>query len=258
MTDFINVREPWEIHDSLCVSSILYGSESNAGFFTTFQAFGQQLEHLFFKRRSEGNVHRAYCNQQSEDRSDFVFRAFQVGLLFIAPPTTQDCDLSVPTNAQEYLTQFWTQDLPRHVSASLKIGQDTKLALNGMMLSPGYGPMTSGAAFGLDDITNYWPESVFTAVQGVPVPQSRYWIAGDMDSPDPIGIPKGELIELKVKVSEHARGILSQAGGPGLVRFGQTGEGPGGSGVYIATRYLIQAAIWGYREVQQRGELRAT
>ena len=260
MPDYMNVKESWEMHDTLCVCNNLFGSEANAGYFASFQAFGQRLEHLFFKGRNEGNVHRAYCNQQSEDRADFVFHAFTVGLLFIGPPTTQDIDQSIPANPQEYMTQFWTQDLPRHCSASLKIGQDTNLTLNGMMMSPGYGPMTSGAAMGIDDIDTpgtYWPESIFTAVQGVPVPQSRYWIAGDPRNPEPIGIPKGELVEIKLKVSEHARDILTTAGGPGYVRFGQTGEGPGGSGVYKATRYSIQASIWGYREVQQRGQLRA-
>ena len=98
MMEPVNVREPWEIHDTLCVCSTLYGSESSAGYFATFAAFGQQLEHLFFKRRSEGNVHRAYNNQQAEDRADFVFHAFQVGLAFIAPPTPLDIDGAAPAN----------------------------------------------------------------------------------------------------------------------------------------------------------------
>lgn len=255
---YANVREPWEMHDSLCVCHTLYGSESTAGFFTSFQAFGQQLEHLFFKRRSEGNVHRAYNNKGSEDRTDFVFRAFTVGLLFIGPPTTQDLVAEESTEPQEYLTQFWTQELPRHVSASLQIGQDTNLVLNGMMLSPGYGPKTDGVSFGIDDIGapgTYWPESVLTCTQGTPIPQSRYWIAGNRWNPTPIGIPRGEIIELKLRVSEHARNILTNALGPGFYRFGQTGEGPGAVGIHFPTRYAIQASIWGYREVQRRGEL---
>lgn len=257
----VNVREPWEMHDTLCISSVLYGSESSAGYFTTFAAFGQQLEHLFFKRRSEGNVHRAYNNQQAEDRSDFVFRAFQVGLAFIAPPTPLDIDDAVPANPNELLNVWWQTDLPRHCSASLKIGQDIKLQLNGMMMMPGYGPSCQGVSYGVDD-TNVgvnWQEMVHVASQGLPEPQSRYWIAGgSMENPQPIGIPKGELVELRLEVSEHARGLLQATLGPGNVRMGGTGEGPGASGVYVATRYQIQASLWGYREVQQRGELRAS
>lgn len=254
---FKNVREPWEMHDTLCVCQNLYASESNAGYYASFVAFGQQLEHLFFKRRSEGNVHRAYNNQQAEDRMDYVFRAFQIGLLFIGPPTPLVYSTELIPQAQEYISTFWTQDLPRHCSASLKIGQDTNLVLQGMMASPGYGPASNGAAFGVDELIapgTYFPEMMYTAVQGIPIPQSRYWIAGGTyDLPDPIGIPKGELVELKLKVSEHARGILSTAGGPGVYQIGD-----GADPITFPTRFAIQASIWGYREVQQRGELRAS
>lgn len=254
----VNVREPWEMHDTICICSSLYGSEDQAGFYTNFVTFGQQSEHLFFKRRSEGNVHRAYNNQQAEDRSDFVFQAFSVGLLFIAPPTPLDCDAGTPGDANELLPIFWTHDLPRHCSISLKIGQDTNLRLQAMMMSPGYGPVTSGIAYGLDDgavpDTN-WPEMVATACQGLPTPASRYWIAGGtMQNPKPIGIPKGELIEMKLRLSEYARGLLTTAAGPGSYRIGNTGEA---DVVSIPTRYAIQASLWGYREVQQRGQLRA-
>lgn len=256
----VNVREPWEMHDSICIDSTLYGSEASAGFYTTFVGFAETTEHLFFKRRSEGNVHRAYNNQQAEDRSDFVFQAFQVGLCFIAPPTPLDFNpLGVaPFDANELLPVFWAQDLPRHCSISLKIGQDTNLRLQAMMCSPGYGPHTGGVAYGVDD-TNIgvnFPEMVSAASQGVPTPSSRYWIAGgSLDNPQPIGIPKGELIEMKLKLSEWARGMLLQAAGPGVYRIGGTGEAEATS---FPTRYGIQASLWGYREVQQRGELRAT
>lgn len=254
----VNVREPWEMHDSICIDSTLYGSESNAGFFTTFVGFGQQADHLFFKRRSEGNVHRCYNNQQAEDRSDFVFRAFTVGLLFVAPPTPLDCDAGTPGDANELLPVFWTSQLPYHCSISLKIGQDTNLKLQSMMMSPGYGPQTSGVAYGVDDtaVDTNWPEMVYTGVQGVPTASSRYWIAGGTpQNPEPIGIPKGELIEMKLRVSEYARGLLTTAAGPGVYRIGGTGEA---DAVSIPTRYGIQASLWGYREVQQRGELRAS
>lgn len=257
---YLNVREPWEMHDTLCVRATLYGSESQAGFFTTFAAFGQRLDHLFFKRRSEGNVHRAYCNQQSEDRADFVFHAFAVGLLFQGPPTPIQGVFNSVVN--EYVSAFWTQDLPRMCAASLKIGQDTNLTLNAMMMSPGYGPATSGASHGVDTldagpVTAYVPEMVWQAVQGQPVPQARYWIAtGGPDNPKPIGIPKGELVELKLEVSEHARNILQGVGGPGQMIVGDIEEVP--SHILIDASFSIQASIWGYREVQQRGELRAS
>lgn len=255
-----NVREPWVQYDTICVCETLYGSEANAGFFTTFNAFGQQAYHLLFKRRSEGNVHRAYCNQQSEDRTDFVFWVFEIGLLFIGPPTPLDLvlDGEGPNyGAQEFMSPFWTGGLPRHCSAKLKIGQDDKLHTSAMMLSPGYGPVASGMTFGSDTLGGQAlkPEMVWAGCQGDPVPQSRYWlpVIKEDGSPGPIGIPKNELIELRLEVSEHARTILQAVEGPGAMEFGNTG-----AEIYIKSRYRIQASLWGYREVQQRGELRAS
>lgn len=257
MNEFKNVREPWEMHDTLCICNSLYGSEANAGYFTTFNAFGQQSEHLMFKRRSEGNVHRAYNNQQSEDRTDFVFHIFAIGLLFQAP-TTLDARYSgdpvVPSHYQQYLPAFWTGELPRHCSASLVVGQDTKVDLQAMMMSPGYGPQTSGVGSGLDTLAaeSPTPEMVWTGMQGVPIPSVRYWLATGGNDPKPIGVPKGELLEVKIKVSEYARNLLTAAGGPYSYAQGEEAVY-----TYFNTRYYIQASLWGYREVQQRGQLRA-
>jgi hypothetical protein len=256
MSDIKNVREPWVQYDSICVCSQLYGSEANAGFFTSFVAFGQQPYHLLFKRRSEGNVHRAYCNQQSEDRTDFVFWVFEVGLLFLAPPTPLDINTyGEDEGADEYMSPFWTGVLPRHTSAKLKIGQDEKLHTSAMMLNPGYGPYTSAATFGTDHDSGYKPEFVWAGTQGDPVPQSRYWlpITKENGEPGPIGIPKNELVEMRLEISEHARNTLQASGGPGVMNIGNTG-----AIIDLYTRYRIQVALWGYREVQQRGQLRAS
>jgi hypothetical protein len=262
MQPFFNVREPWEEHDTIVVCHSLFGSEAQAGYFTTFVGFGQQMSHLFFKRRSEGNVHRAYCNKQGEDRTDYVFRLFQVGLLFIAPPTPLDgqwTGAAGPNPIQDYLPSFWTQDLPRHCSASLSVGQDTNLVLNAMMMSPGYGPQSSGAAFGFDgpiSTRSHSPEFMWTACQGSPEPQCRYWVAGDPEKPVPLDIPRNEIVEIKLELSEFARGILTSVAGPGNLLPGHNDVTPTFSYVFDA-RYAIQASLWGYREVQQRGQLRA-
>lgn len=258
MSEFRNVREPWEMHDTLCVCNSLYGSEANAGYFTSFNNFGQQSEHLMFKRRSEGNVHRAYNNQQSEDRTDFVFHIFAIGLLFQAPPCL-DSRISgepeEPYSYQSYLPAFWTGELPRHCAASLVVGQDTKVDLQAMMMSPGYGAQTSGVGAGLDDFTtDYQPELVWQGGQGVPLPHVRYWLATGEREPKPIGVPKGELLEVKLKISEYARNLLVAAAGPYDYSQGTPSTGYD----FFKTRYYIQASLWGYREVQQRGQLRAS
>jgi hypothetical protein len=256
---YLNVREPWVDYDTIKICGDLYGSEADSGFFTTFQAFAQRDEHFFFKQRSEGNVHRAYTNQMTEDRTDSVFHIMEIGVLFLAPPTPLD---RVSTTFNEAMQAFWTTELPRHTSVSLEIGQDTKLELQSMMASPGYGPVGSGAAFGVDDpfdSGNLYgtPEFMWSVCQGVPEGKNRYWLcSGEDTDPQPIGVPKGEIRTVRLKISEFARRRLQGANpGPGAMMLGQQDEAP--AITLIKTAYRIQVSLWGYREVQQRGQLRA-
>jgi len=256
---YANVVEPWEIHDTICVCSTLYGSEEQNGFFPSFLQFSRREKHLFFKNRSEGNTHLAYNNQQAADRTDFVFHVFSIGVHFFAPPTPLDMqdDQGVAATAQDALPSFWTMDLPSHCGATLRIGQDDKLQAQGLMLSPGYGPNFQGAGTAVQDLGgegDTFPELVWAACQGVPGRRTRFFTATDRKgNPKPISIPRNDIVELSLSVSEFARDFLSNAGGPGLLWF----DTPVSNTYTVPTRYGIQASMYGFREVQQRGRLHA-
>ena len=253
-----NVREPWEIHDTICVCNTLYGNESQVGFFPTFVAFSQREKHLFFKTRSEGNTHLAYNNQSAADRVDFVFHLFSVGVHFFGPPTPLDMldTAGDASNAQDALPSFWTMDLPRHCGVTLRIGQDDKLSAQSMMLSPGYGPQFSGAGTAVQDLAgelDCGPELVWSATQGIPGRRSRFFTALDKKGkPRPISIPRNDIVEVSLSVSEFARDFLSNAAGPNDYFFDLVAAALDG---IFPTRYGIQVSMYGYREVQQRGML---
>jgi len=256
---YANVREPWAIHDTIKICKTLYGSENQIGFFTTFAGFAQREKQLFFKNRSEGNTHLAYNNQQAVDRTDFVFHIFSVGVHFFAPisPLDMQDDQGTAGFCQDAMPAFWTMDLPNHCAATLRIGQDDKLEANAAMLIPGYGPNFSGAGTAVQDLGgegDAMPELVWAATQGVPGRRSRFFTAVDKKgNPKPISVPRNDIIEMSLEVSEFARGFLNAAGGPGYYWFGL----PTDNTYIFPTAYGVQCSLYGFREVQQRGQLHA-
>lgn len=252
-----NVREPWELHDTICICNTLYGNEDQVGFLPTFVAFSQREKHIFFKARSEGNTHLAYNNQSASDRVDFVFHLFSVGVHFFGPPTPLDMYSSAgdALAAQDALPSFWCMDLPRHCGVTVRIGQDDKLQAQAIMLSPGYGPQFSGAGTAVQDLGGEGdcaPELVWSATQGIPGRRSRFFTALDArGNPRPISIPRNDIIEVSLAVSEFARDFLSNAEGPNNYFFDDIAS----STDIFPTRYGIQVSMYGYREVQQRGML---
>lgn len=253
--EFMNVRETWELHDTINVDSVLLGQEQQNGFFPSFAALGRQNSIAFFKRRTEGSVHLAYNNQLSADKADYVIRLFSVGVHFYGPPTPYEAQnvLDVPENVQDYAPIFWTSDLPRHCSLSLEIDQNEVCLAAAAQLSPGYGPRIDGAACGVNGVlTDSMPEMIFANTMGLPKPSSRYWLATDYQGKSkPIDIPRDAPIEAKLEISEIATTLLQVMGGPGNYVFGT------GSFTFFNMRYGIQVSLYGYREVQQRGELHA-
>jgi len=280
MPQFLNAQEPWELHDTLCICANRYGSEPAAGFFTTFNAFAANERHLFFKNRSVGNTHLAYNNQQAMDRADFVFHAFSIGVHFFGPctPVLFDLDGQDAIDTQQITPQtyqsFWLHTLPRHIGLEFSVGQDVKLSCNSLMAAPGYGPSISGVGAGLDGLTAtaydagppitvtpayvQIPEIIYSGTQGVPEKRARFQF-GTQREPSPIAIPRGEIIEVKLTLSEYARRVLSLFPGPGsyLLQKYVFDEGTPTEAVTFPSRFGIQVSLYGVREVQQRGQLHA-
>lgn len=277
MPPFMNVLEAATVYDTLCVCQSMYGAENQAdGWFNTMADFGNWQDHLFFKNRSEANVGLAYSNMQSADRIDYAFHAFSVGARFFAPPSlvewpASDAEDSWTLNT---LKMFWEQELPNHVSFTLRIGQDDQIDLAGMLMPPGYGPQGAGASLGLDDaglVTGgttqdifSQAQSIFVGTQGVPDISNRYSLVTEIEDPEtgelirrPLEIPRNETIEIRMKLSEYAQTRLRSIAGPGYLHFptwAWAEEFWVKSYTAFAARYGIQVSLYGVREVQQRGE----
>jgi hypothetical protein len=269
----MNVREPWELHDTLAICQNLYGSEPAAGFFTTFGAFAANERHLFFKLRSIGNVHMSYNNQSAVDRADFVFHAFSIGVRFFAPCTPILVDGTSPGAGNVVIPApyqaWWLHTLPRHCGFEFSVGQDVKLSANSLMAAPGYGPDVSAIGAGVDGhaIIDYEegsfvyqdpviPEIIWSGTQGVPQKQFRFQF-GDARNPSPIAIPRGEIIEARILLSQYAQRVLqqfSEADPQSYVLQQDMGE-PAQGWITFPARFGIQVSLYGMREVQQRGQL---
>jgi hypothetical protein len=252
---FKNVLEPWPIYDTLVVGPNLYGPECTVpGWFTTMGAFGARQDHLFFKGRTEALCGLAYNNQQQADKTDFAFHAASIGLRFFGPATNQEYDsteASTLLTPQDVLAPFWQWELPNHVGVEFRVAQDVKYESMGFLTPPGYGPRSQGSSLGVDADSNP-PYGLCTHItagtQGVPFKENRFQFE------DWIPIPRNEVIEVTVWLSEYARYVLTSIAGPGAYGFHSWG-GEGSVYLTFGMRYGIQCSLYGLREVQQRGEL---
>lgn len=250
-----NVFETSAYWDTIIISNVLYGNEVSAnGWFTNMAGFGQQQEHRFFKNRNQAMVGLAYNNMLSQDRSDYPFRAVSIGLAFYAPMTPLEYSAG-EVDRNRMLSSFFQFDLPNHVGVSFRLGQDVRLEGNGYHFPPGYGPAVSGMTQGQDDFPAVpgnatISQAVWSGTQGIPVKENRYIFENE------INIPRNETFEVKLTISEYARLILSNCGGPGDYEF-QTDGGEGANLTTFPVRYGIQCSLYGVREVQQRGQMHA-
>lgn len=264
--EFFNVRESWPYYDTLIVSRELYGSEIGlGGFFTSFAAFVQRQDHSLFKVRSEALAGLPYNNQQTQDRLEFAFHAFSIGISFFAPsfsPHELPDSPGPPYYNDQTMASFWCLDLPRHVGVEFRIGNDVKLTGTCFRLPPGYGPSGGGLAQSVEDRAAL--VDTLSLVQRnqlvVAMNQGDANISNRFIFRPPLGIPRTETIEVRIYVSDIARRILDNLYGPGFMYVPQYVHAPNGtqfSNKEVPCRFGIQASLWGVREVQQRGSLHA-
>lgn len=253
---FANVVESWALYDSILICSNFYGGEVGVrGWFTSLQGFGQQETHSFFKTRTEGIAGAQYCNLQSADSLDFAFVADSIGLAIMAPapntagePSDPDGTAGDLAGADEGISHWFQAELPEHVGIQLKIQQDIRAEIQGMSCPPGYGPIGGGAGFtsqvqpGHGDI----PFLTNVVTQGVPLLSNRYPL------PQPIGIPRTATIEGILHLSEYARNVLTNVGGPRQFAFNSADGLP--PYIFFPQRYVIVLSLFGQRLVQQRAQ----
>ena len=252
---FKNVAESWTLYDSILVCETFYGTEPSVqGWFTTFNAFAQQEQHIFFKSRTEAIAGGAYTNQQSADTMDFAFVAYSMGITIWAPaPNLEGTIGSIAEGAQgvvDYsdpsISHFWQFDLPRHMGIQFKTNQDVRAECTCYAAPAGYGPIGGGAASDVPEIpiVNSLPVINIAGTQGVPILQNRFKF------PEPIGIPRTATIQGILQVAPFGRYSLTGIKGPQSYVIQPQDGGP--PYVFFPKRYAIQFSILGKRLVQGR------
>lgn len=254
-----NVAESAPLYDTVCVSKKLYGKETSiGGWFTTFSGFGANEKHTFFKSRTEGSSHLAYCNLNSADNIDFVFKVFSFGVRFFAPVTPDAVNFTIqsPTQYAENMPAWWLWELPKLCGVDFRVQQDVIIE-NTCLASPsGYGPRGGGGAQPATDtrvaFANQIPWKTIAGTIGEPSVDNRFPL------PNPISIPRSTPVEANIYVSPIARYILGQLAGPEsamMLNENQATVSPVEADyISLPQRYGIQVSLYGYREVQQRGQ----
>jgi len=261
---YMNVTEGYSLYDTVIVCSELFGKEKSInGWYTTFTDFANDEKHTFFKSRTSGNSHLAYCNMDSADTVDFVFKAFSLGVRFFAPvmPDCLNTIIVSPTEMNDNVPAFWTFDLAKHCGIDFRVQQDVIVENTCLATPAGYGPRGGGGAQpSIDDnpnpdFPNQTPWQVTVGSNGEPCIDNRF------PFPSPVSIARNTSIEANIYLSGYARWVLSNIGGPNLwvLPSEEQATQPQGDDDYItmSTRYGIQVSLYGYREVQQRGQYHA-
>lgn len=265
-TPYLNVAESYPLYDTILVCSQFYGKEQNiVGWFNTFRAFSQNDKHTFFKNRTIGSSHLAYCNMDSSDNVDFVFKASSMGVRFFAPVVpdgyrdTIQGDQGFLTLLNENNPTWWLLDLPKHCGVDLRIQQDVIVENTCLATPPGYGPRLGGGTQPIiydptDTTINSPPYKIITGTIGEAAIDNRF------PFPYPLAIPRNATIEANIYPSLYARRVMADIAGP----LEWIGSGPVGheppddtETFHVPVRYGIQVSLYGHREVQQRGQYHA-
>lgn len=255
---FANVAESASLYDTVIICESMYGKETSInGWFTTFAGFAANEKHTFFKSRTEGSSNLAYCNMQSADSVDFVFKVFSFGVRFFAPvsPDAINYTIQSPVQYADNMPAFWTFDLPKFCGIDFRVQQDIIIENTCLATPSGYGPRGGGGAQPATDTrignANQIPWKTNVGTIGEPSIDNRFPL------PEPISIPRNTQIEANIYVSEYGRYVLSRLVGPlrNVILTEKQAAGPGITDyIQLPTRYGIQVSLYGYREVQQRGQ----
>jgi hypothetical protein len=261
MEPYLNVKEAYPIYDTVVVCRSLYGKEQQVnGWYTSFAAFADDERHTFFKNRTAGSTHLAYCNLDSADTIDFVYHVCSLGVRFIAPvsPDAIDEPNTSPAHMGENNLAWWLFDLPMHVGIDFRVQQDTVLESNCISSPAGYGSRGGGGAQPAQDGSTNAPNQIAwkTVIGG----HGEVCIDNRFLFPKPIGIPRNTSIEANLYVTDYARAVMLDWLGPNsnvLLTQEQAAAPADGDFYSVPTRYMIQVSLFGYREVQQRGNYHA-
>lgn len=262
--NYLNVAESYALYDTIIICKELYGKEKTIpGWFYTFRDFAANDKHVFFKNRTIGNSHLAYCNMDSADNVDYVFNAISFGVRFFAPVVHDSLKEVLTPFGPELINEnnpcFWLFDLPKHCGIDFRVQQDVIVENNCMATPPGYGPrLGSGAQPIIYDPTdtniNTTPFKITIGTMGEPCIENRFPFA------IPVRIPRNATIEANVILSPYIRSIMDNMSGPEYwVGDGAlVAETPANTDYFkVPVRYGIQVSLYGYREVQQRGQYHA-
>lgn len=259
MQDFMNVKEPQILHDTILIGERVANYQFNAGWFTSFAAMAAQAEYPFFNVRNK-NSGLPYCNLDTRDQTAYGMRVYQMGIQFFGPQIhtqilaqtdLQPADLWA---IEELHTSIWETELPRHCSISLRVNQDDRIRINVGMASAGIGP--TGGGMGHGDINqdpiipaqrvSYPSIMKGMTAQGVP-DHTNQWAF-----PYPLDVPRRATLSAVIKMSEYGRALVAQMLGPHFYPIVS-----GGSVNAYPCMFGIRVMLTVERYVQQRGEYHA-
>lgn len=249
MPEFMNVKEPWFLYDTVNVSPWVDTlTHPVSGWYTTFAALGAADSVTFFDSRNK-RVGLAYNNQDSRDQIPYAYVVESLSVAFLAPATASqigDIGEAAAANRIDTASAWWTNELPQNSGAEFVVNQDTRLKANCAMIPPGYGGVGGAIGQGDTSVIGGSCSTIDTSAMGVSHLKYRWTF------PTGIGVPRRATMKVVVRFSEWARAALALLWGPGNIQI-RTTDGE----LERYSNFQIQCLLQGKRQVQQRGEYHA-
>lgn len=232
----LNAAEQMPYMDTICVNPDLFTGPfqqySKAGWFSSVAQVAAAQEITFFKTRNRAMVGGMFNNMDIADRFNVPFHIFAMGIQFVAPWWSSGND---PAN--QFSPALWAAELPKLCSFVFKVGQDEKLEVPAVYLCAGAGLVGNSRSVGSNQASGTYVAQSY--INGNP---RR---ANNLKFIDPIGIPRNQTIEGRLKISQDGQKLLSEMIAPEYSSANTTG------GRWNHT-YMIRVFMKGVREVQLR------
>jgi len=242
-----NVLEKWVMYDNCLIGDLATVGISNyPGSYATFDAVADDEEVSFLDIRNSAEVTKSYCNIAAKEKTDWSFYLNSIGIRVNYPTPNQGSEHDVDGPGEWANAHMLAAEIMNHAYFELTVSQDIILTAKPLMLPSGYGAYGYMMNSGSNNAALSHAVVVDHTENGVPDLRNRF--SWDLKA---FEIPKNTPLKGRLRFSKYAKELLRGLSTPENIDFEGTEND-------VPAIINIELSLFGYRAVQQRGELHFT
>jgi hypothetical protein len=242
----LNAWEGYPLYDTVLIGEGMGDSQNLQGY-NTFKDMAREDEIAFYTKRNRSGAGIPYCNMDSAEQVSFAFLAYSIGVEFTTPAIQDSTDSEgSPAPPKQYNYLAFGNELLKHASLQLQVGQDEKL-LSNVLGAPGGGGVTGFSQVGNNSASEATYLGTYAQYSnGSPHLRNRFVFK------KPVRIPRNHNISAKISFSTYARGLLDMLSGPGRILINNENVLTNFEDATVPGICTMRVSMIGRREVQQR------